>query len=64
VRACWTARLSSPSVGMCRWTMQWRVSRREVGSWRLLPGGNQEGRSRVMSIWVSSRPVMNLVVVR
>lgn len=47
------ARFSSASEGMCRCTMQWRTSRREVGGCRVLPGGNHDGRSRVRSIWVS-----------
>lgn len=30
-RAVWPAPFSSASKGMCRWTMQWRTSRREMG---------------------------------
>lgn len=40
--------------------MRCRISRSGKGSWRDLPGGNQAGLSRIRSIWVSARPVMNL----
>jgi hypothetical protein len=56
------ARFSSAREGRCRWTMRCRVSSRARGSWRDFPEGNHDGRSRVRSICVSARPVMNLRV--